>query len=91
SGRVNLRDGVLTLRGAAPDGATYAAVTRAVRSGLPAVLASATATITAPIIAPYRFSVVRQGDTIAIGGFVPDENARADVLAAVRAAAPTLT
>ncbi|WP_204324954.1 hypothetical protein, partial [Stenotrophomonas maltophilia] len=59
SGRVNLRDGVLTLRGAAPDGATYAAVTRAVRSGLPAVLASATATITAPIIAPYRFSVVR--------------------------------
>lgn len=91
SGRVNLRDGVLTLRGAAPDGATYAAVTRAVRSGLPAVLASATATITAPVIAPYRFSVVRQGDTIAIGGFVPDENARADVLAAVRAAAPTLT
>lgn len=91
TGKVSLRDGVLTLRGAAPDGATYAAVTRAVRSGLPAVLASATAAITAPIIAPYRFSVVRQGDTIAIGGFVPDENARADVLAAVRAAAPTLT
>ncbi|MGL4289315.1 MAG: BON domain-containing protein [Phreatobacter sp.] len=91
SGKVSLRDGVLSLRGAAPDGATYAAVTRAVRSGLPAVLASATATITAPIISPYRFSVVRQGDTIAIGGFVPDENARADVLAAVRAAAPTLT
>ncbi|QCI68955.1 BON domain-containing protein [Phreatobacter stygius] len=91
AGRVSLRDGALALRGAAPDGATYAAVTRAVRSGLPAVLSSATATITAPVIAPYRFSVIRQGDTIAVGGFIPDENVRADVLAAIRAAAPTLT
>lgn len=91
SGRASLRDGALTLRGIAPDGLTYAAVTRAVRSGLPAVLTSATAAITAPVIAPYRFSAIRQGETIAIGGFVPDEAARADVLAAVRAVAPTLT
>lgn len=91
SGRASLRDGALTLRGVAPDGLTYAAVTRAVRSGLPAVLSSATAAITAPVITPYRFSAIRQGDTIAIGGFVPDESVRADVLAAVRAVAPTLT
>lgn len=91
AGRASLRDGALTLRGVAPDGLTYAAVTRAVRSGLPAVLSSATAAITAPVITPYRFSAIRQGDTIAIGGFVPDESVRADVLAAVRAVAPTLT
>jgi OmpA-OmpF porin, OOP family len=91
TGRATLRDGVFTLRGAAPDGATYAEVTRAVRSGLPAVLTSATANITAPTIAPYILSVVRQGSTVAVRGFVPDDNARADILAAIRAAQPTLT
>ncbi len=80
----------VTISGDAPDQAAYAAALAATKS-LPAGLTLAKADIRPPLMSPYLWSATADGAAVTMEGAVPSEEARAAVLAAVRAALPGKT
>ncbi|MEI8147227.1 MAG: BON domain-containing protein, partial [Alphaproteobacteria bacterium] len=90
AGVASLADGAFTLTGEAGDAATKLAVATAARV-VPQGFSVAGLTISAPTISPYLLQVVREGSTIALSGFVPDEAARQAALAAARVGLPSAT
>ncbi len=89
-GRFTLNDAAYSLRGAVSDFATLDAVQAAVRA-LPAGAAAAALDIAPPVVSPFAFSIVRDGETIVLRGVMPDEATRAQAIAALRSAFPGLT
>ncbi|MFG1395474.1 flagellar motor protein MotB [Roseixanthobacter pseudopolyaromaticivorans] len=86
AGRVTLSDDVMTIEGRSPDLATYDALAATFRDPLPQGFRVGTFAVRPPVAAPYMWSAVREGDQIRLLGYVPSEEARQQVLAAVRGA-----
>ena len=89
-GSAELSDNSVTISGDAADQAAYAAALAATKS-LPAGLTLAKADIRPPLMSPYLWSATADGAAVTMEGAVPSEEARAAVLAAVRAALPGKT
>lgn len=84
SGRVDLSDRRLGIRGEARDKQGLAAVTAAFQD-LPAGLEPSAVSVTATPVAPYAFSAKRSPGAIVLGGHVPDAGARAEIERQIRA------
>ncbi len=84
-GRFSLTDAAYSLRGAASDFATLDAVQAALRT-----LPAAALDIAPPVVSPFAFSILRDGQAVILRGVMPDEATRAQALAALRAAFPRL-
>ncbi|MFT4098439.1 MAG: BON domain-containing protein, partial [Rhodoblastus sp.] len=85
AGKASLSDGKLTIAGDALDTKRYDAALAALKQ-LPPGLALAQADINPPVVAPYAWSANFDGTTITLEGFVPSEEARAQIVAAAKAA-----
>ncbi|MEL6967847.1 MAG: hypothetical protein AAGM04_10745, partial [Pseudomonadota bacterium] len=79
-----------TVSGAAPNEASQGTA-QTVADGAYDVRIVADASTLIPSQSPYRLSAKRDGNTIEINGFVPDETTRAGVIAAAEAAVPGAT
>ncbi len=87
AGKASLSDGKLTVAGDALDTKRYDAALAALKQ-LPPGLVLAQADINPPVVAPYAWSANFDGKTITLEGLVPSEDARAEIVAAAKAAAP---
>lgn len=90
SARASMEGRVLALEGTAPDAGIYRAVLGAWRSGLPPGYSAGSLSVTAPVVSPYTLSLTVNGAALRLDGHLPDEAARASLVAAVRAARPDL-
>lgn len=88
SGRVTLSDGAIAIEGRAPDLATYKALAGIMQGPLPGGLKLARFAVRPPVAAPFAFTAARQGDAVRLTGYVPSEQARAEVLSLLGAALP---
>ncbi|MFG1423726.1 BON domain-containing protein [Roseixanthobacter liquoris] len=86
AGRVTLSDDVMTIEGRSPDLATYDALAATFREPLPQGFRVGTFAVRPPVVSPYMWSAVRDADKINLLGHVPSQEAREQVLAAVRGA-----
>lgn len=80
-GALSLKDGALSISGAAPDKATFDAVNGALAK-LPDGLTLAGADIAPPPV--YSFTASRTGDRVTLDGSVPGEDVRARIAGAVK-------
>lgn len=87
-GRVALSDRSFTVEGRAADLARYAEVKNATAATLPAQMALAREAVTPPIASPYTWGAALAASGATLTGFIPSEQARADILARARAALP---
>ncbi|HMN72792.1 MAG TPA: OmpA family protein [Rhodoblastus sp.] len=90
AGKASLSDGALTISGDAGDARSFNAALAALKQ-LPAGLALGKADVNPPVVAPYAWSANFDGKTITLEGFVPSEEARAEIVAAAKAATPDAT
>ena len=88
SGRITLSDGSFSIEGRAGNLATYDALARALDTSLPQGLQLARFAVRPPVAAPFFWQAMRAGDAVTLTGYVPSQAARAEVLAALRAAVP---
>lgn len=79
SGRITLSDGALSIEGRAPDLATYDAISEKVHGPLPYGMTLARFAVRPPVASPFIWSASREGETLRLTGFVPSEEARAEV------------
>ncbi|MEZ5924719.1 MAG: OmpA family protein [Hyphomicrobiaceae bacterium] len=82
-GRVELSNDRVTIRGAAIDSAAYRAAMTALKT-MPPGLLLAKDDITAPVPAAFLWTLVARGNRVELGGFVPSEAARAELVGEVR-------
>src|SRR5262249_44132676 len=86
-GEVRLEDLALTITGEAEGADGYRAVTTALKRGLPKGITLADAKIGAPVVRPYTWSAQFAGGQLVLSGYVPGDQARAELLAAAATAA----
>lgn len=91
SGRIILSDGAIAIEGRAPDLATYESLSTLMRAPLPEGMSLARFAVRPPVAAPFSWSASRDGNTLRLSGYVPSEEARAQVLAALKEALPGAT
>ena len=84
SGTVELGATILSVRGEARDRTSIAAVRRALEQDLPAGTGAGEIALSAPSIAPFPFRARREAGSLVLGGYLPDETAKADLLDLVR-------
>ena len=84
SGSIELSDTVLSARGAARDRSAVAALRSAMEREVPGGVSVGKVEVSAPPIEPFPFTARRGPGLISIGGYLPDERARAEILALVR-------
>ncbi len=90
-GDARFDDLALSISGEAEDAAAYKVVNGALKSGLPKGIKLASAQIAAPLVSPYTWSARFAGGQLVMAGHVAGgEKARADLLAAAKAAAPAV-
>lgn len=88
SGRITLSDGALSIEGRAPDLATYDSLSAVVHGPLPYGMTVARFAVRPPVASPFVWSASREGDTLRVSGFIPSEDARAEVSKLLIAALP---
>jgi outer membrane protein OmpA-like peptidoglycan-associated protein len=88
-GDVRLDGLALTIAGEAENTDAYRVVTGALKRGLPKGVTLASVRIAAPVVSPFTWSAEFAGGQLALSGYVTSEGARAELLAAARAAAGT--
>lgn len=81
-----IEDNKISLRGTAGSVADYAAITGALQGGVPKGAQLLEGRVTPASVSPYRWSVEISADGVAIGGFAPDDAARAQIAEAVNLA-----
>ncbi|MFG1465215.1 BON domain-containing protein [Xanthobacter sp. DSM 24535] len=86
AGRVTLSDDVMSIEGRSPDLATYDSLGEIFRRPLPQGFRLGIFAVRPPVITPYLWSAVRDGNQVDLLGYVPSDEARQQVLAAVRGA-----
>jgi OmpA-OmpF porin, OOP family len=86
-GEVRLDDLALTVTGEAEDVTGYRAIKTALASNVPKGIKLNADAVMAPVVSPYIWSVERGEGRLLLGGYVPSEAARAELLAAARDAA----
>jgi len=86
-GAASLTDGALSASGVAKDMAAYQAAAASLKT-LPSGMSLARNDIVVPAISPYVWSASSDGKSVTLEGYVPDEGARAEIVAAARAAMP---
>ena len=90
-GDARFDDLALSISGEAEDAAAYKVVSGALKSGLPKGIKLASAQIAAPLVSPFTWSARFAGGQLVMAGYVAGgEKARADLLAAAKAAAPAV-
>lgn len=91
-GDARFDDLVLTISGEAEDTTAFKTVSAALKNGLPKGTKLASARIMAPAVSPYIWSAQFGGGQLVLGGYAAGgEKPRADLLAAAKAAAPSLS
>jgi OOP family OmpA-OmpF porin len=88
-GRFTLTDNVYSIEGEAADFAGHDAI-RAALGALPEGAKAGALGVAAPLLDPYRFEAMREGDVIVLRGGFPDEAARAAALELARKLFPGL-
>jgi outer membrane protein OmpA-like peptidoglycan-associated protein len=88
-GDVSLADLSMTISGEAEDAASYREISAALKRGLPKGITLAKVDIVAPVVSPYTWSMQFAGGQLVLSGHVANESARADLLAAAKAAGLT--
>lgn len=76
NGTAKLTDGNLEIEGELADAAGYKAVTAATSGTLPAGLKLEKVALTPPRVASYSWSAKREGKTLTLNGYFPDEGTR---------------
>lgn len=79
TGRITLSDGALAIEGRAPDLATYDSLSAVIHGPLPYGMTIARFAVRPPVASPFMWSASREGNTLRVSGFVPSEDARAEV------------
>lgn len=91
-GDARFDDLALTISGEAEDLTAFKTVSAGLKNGLPKGTKLASAQITAPAVSPYIWSAQFGGGQLVLGGYLAGgDRARADLLAAAKAAAPSLS
>lgn len=88
SGRITLSDGAIAIEGRAPDLTTFEALSSVMHGPLPEGMTLARFAVRPPVAAPFSWSASREGNTLRLSGYVPSDEARAQVLAALKAELP---
>jgi OOP family OmpA-OmpF porin len=84
-GEVRLDDLALTVAGEAEDGAAYRAIKSALTNSVPQGIKLQSNAVTAPLISPYAWTAQANEGRLVLGGYIPDEATRSELLAAARA------
>ncbi len=88
SGRITLSDGAIAIEGRAPDLATYDALAATMRGPLPQGMTLARFAVRPPVASPFFWSASREGEMVRVTGYVPSEEAGAEVASVLAAALP---
>jgi outer membrane protein OmpA-like peptidoglycan-associated protein/osmotically-inducible protein OsmY len=88
AGTATLSDASYSVTGRAPTSATYQQVTGEAATGLPAGFSLGRSDITAPAARPYAWSATRRPGAVVLEGNVPDDAARAAIIAEARRLLP---
>lgn len=88
TGRIILSDDAFAIEGRSPDLPTYEALSAIMHGPLPQGFRLARFAVRPPVVAPFMWSVLREGDELRILGSVPSEDARSAVLATLGSAIP---
>lgn len=88
TGRVILSDDALAIEGRSPDLSTYEALSATLHEPLPQGFRLARFAVRPPVVAPFMWSALREGNEVRALGYIPSQEARRSVLAALRAAVP---
>ena len=88
SGEARLSGLALTVSGAAADLKSYNGVKTALANDLPKGVKLVDDRVLAPVVKPFVWTANHNGTQLALAGYVPGERARAEVLAAAKAAFP---
>lgn len=91
SGRITLSDGAIAIEGRAANLDDYDALRRTMHGTLPKGMTLARFEVRPPVASPFLFNAVRDGAQVRLTGYVPSEEARAQVMASLREALPKLT
>ena len=91
AGEARMSNLSLTIAGAALDRKSYAGVKTALANDLPKGIKLVDDRVMAPIVKPYIWSAAVSANQLAMTGYVPGERARAEILAAAKAAFPRLS
>jgi OOP family OmpA-OmpF porin len=78
-GKAALTDAQLSIEGSGKPNVTKAGVEAHARGGLPKGFALGPVDVAAGIVSPYAFKAQRDGSTLTLSGYAPDENARATI------------
>lgn len=76
SGRIEVVDRAVTVTGTARDPVNARALRADVAAALPAGLQSVRLDLTPPVADPFVFEAVREGGSVRLGGYLPDETLR---------------
>ncbi len=74
-----------TILGKPKDWATYVALEKTLKAGVPGGLPLVADGLVAPVPVPYRLGLTAKGGTVTVEGFVPDSSAAERLLAALKA------
>ncbi|WP_165933726.1 BON domain-containing protein [Aquabacter spiritensis] len=88
TGRIILSDDALSIEGRSPDLATYDRLSRTLHGPLPQGFRLARFAVRPPVVSPFLWSALREGQQVRALGHVPSAEARAAVLSALAAAVP---
>ncbi|MEL6735823.1 MAG: OmpA family protein, partial [Pseudomonadota bacterium] len=88
SGEVSLNDLALNVSGVSKTAADFNAANAALAGTLPAGLALASSDIKPATVSPYTWKADYDGTSVALSGFVPNEDTRATIVDQARAALP---
>ena len=94
-GKVGLEDRNFSIEGLTKDVDTFNTFKEALREELPLDARLASNRVKAPenvipVVSPYVWSAIREGDTVRLSGYVHSERERTEILAAARKAMPNL-
>ncbi len=91
SGEAKLDMLALSVAGEAATVPAYRTVKTALARELPRGIKLSNDRVTAPVVKPYVWTAQAQGGQLTLGGYVPSERAREDIIAAAKAAFPRNT
>jgi outer membrane protein OmpA-like peptidoglycan-associated protein len=87
-GDVRLENLTMWISGEAEDAATYNAIKSALANGLPKGINLTDDLVTAPVVSPFTWSAQFADGRLVLSGYVPNNAARAELVAGARASVP---
>lgn len=88
SGRITLSDGAIVIEGRAADLSAYDALSHTMHGRLPDGMTLSRFEVRPPVASPFLFTAERDGAKLTLSGYVPSEEARAQVLSSLRRSVP---